>query len=129
MSARASRTTTLMKSSHTHLPISRRSLARITTLSSCVAAAAIALASPLAAQAAPRSLSASQSDVTGPAGGPSEQGDLPTSLQNAVTVMVEMDAPPAAVTYAQALKAAQAEAAVRGVPPASVAKNAAARTV
>src|SRR5947199_199860 len=40
-----------MKPSHKHLLISRRYLARITTLSSCVAAAAIALASPLAAQA------------------------------------------------------------------------------
>src|SRR5437763_6270226 len=118
-----------MKPSHKHLLISRRYLARITTLSSCVAAAAIALASPLAAQAGPRSLSATQSDVSGPAGGPSEQGDLPTSLQNAVNVMVEMDAPPAVATFAQALKAAQAEAAVRGVAPASVAKNAAVQKV
>src|SRR5437764_5810643 len=118
-----------MKPSHKHLLISRRYLARITTLSSCVAAAAIALASPLAAQAGPRSRSASQSDASGPAGGPSEQGDLPTSLQSAVTLMVEMDAPPAAVTYAKALKAAQAEASVLGRPPASVAKNAAASKV
>src|SRR5881392_48756 len=74
-----------MKPSHKHLLISRRYLARITTLSSCVAAAAIALASPLA--------------------------------------------PQAVATFAQALKAAQAEAAVRGVAPASVAKNAAAQRV
>src|SRR5438105_12507692 len=118
-----------MKPSHKHLLISRRYLARITTLSSCVAAAAIALASPLAAQAGPRSLSATQSDVSGPAGGPSEQGDLPTSLQSAVTVMVEMDAPPAVATYAQALKSAQADTAVRGVAPASVAKSGASRNV
>ena len=43
--------------------------------------------------------------------------------------MVEMDAPPAVATFAQALKAAQAEAAVRGVAPASVAKNAAVQRV
>ncbi|HXM32319.1 MAG TPA: S8 family serine peptidase [Chthoniobacterales bacterium] len=108
-----------MKPSHKHL----------FTLSSCVAAAAIALASPFAAQAGPRSLSATQSDITGAAGGPSEQGDLPTSLQSTVTVMVEMDAPPAAVTYAQALKAAQADAAVRGFAPASVARIGASRSV
>jgi subtilisin family serine protease len=119
-----------MKPSHTHLPISRRSLARITfSLSSCVAAAAIALASPLAAQSGPRSLSATQSDISGPAGGPSEQGSLPTNLQSTVNVMVEMDSPPAVVTYAAALKAAQAEAAVFGRPPASVAKNSAATKV
>src|SRR6202521_2871930 len=108
-----------MKPSHKHL----------FTLSSCVAAAAIALASPFAAQAGPRSLSATQSDITGAAGGPSEQGDLPTSLQSTVTVMVEMDAPPAAVTYAQELKGAQADAAVRGFAPASVARIGASRSV
>jgi subtilisin family serine protease len=43
--------------------------------------------------------------------------------------MVEMDAPPATVLYAQALMAAQAEAAVFGLPPASVAKNSAATKV
>lgn len=43
--------------------------------------------------------------------------------------MVEMAAPPAAVSYAQALKAAQADAAVRGIAPASVAKIGASRSV
>ena len=108
-----------MKPSHKYL----------STLSSCVAAAALALASPFAAQAAPRSLSATQSDISGAAGGPSEQGDLPAGLQSSVTVMVEMDAPPAAVAYAQAMKAAQADAAVRGIAPASVAKIGASKSV
>src|SRR2546421_1362999 len=113
------------------LRIFRHHTCLVCRLSYCtaLAAAAIAVASPLAAQAGPRSLSATQSDVSGPAGGPSEQGDLPTSLQSTVTVMVEMDAPPAVATYAQALKAARADAAVRGVAPASVAKSGTSRSV
>jgi subtilisin family serine protease len=115
------------------MSIPRRSLARMSfTLSSCVAAAAIALASPLAAQSGPRTLNGDLSQVSAPAGVPGEQGDLPASLQGAVTVMVELDAPPAAVTYAQALKTAQAEAAALGLngrPPLSAAKNGTSKSV
>ncbi|MDP9100255.1 MAG: S8 family serine peptidase, partial [Verrucomicrobiota bacterium] len=70
--------------------------------------------------------------MTGPAGEPNAQGDLPASLQGPVTVMIELDSPPAVVTYANALKAAQSEAAALGLngrPPLAAAQNGASKNV
>src|SRR5947207_8929058 len=122
-----------MKSFHSYLPNPLHSVERISIiLSACVAAAVLALASPLAAQSGPRTLSPDASDVSGPAGGPSQQGDLPPGLQAGVTVMVELDAAPAVVTYAAALKTAQAEAAALGLNgrvPLAAAQNGVSKSV
>ncbi len=67
-----------------------------------LAAIAVVPVSPLLAQEDADSSAASHSALTNP--------DSPVSRQAAVTVMVEMNAAPAAVAYAEALKVAQAQA-------------------
>lgn len=94
-----------MKSSHTLLPVPRRSIARMSSIvTSCVAAAAIALTSPLFA-----------AQPVAPGGQVAETGvspdNIPGSMQESVQVMVELSAPPATAIYAAALKQAEADAA------------------
>lgn len=94
-----------MKSSHTLLPVPRRSLARMSfTVTSCIAAAAIALTSPLFA-----------AQPIAPGGQVAETGvspdNFPGSMRDSVQVMVELSAPPATAIYAAALKQAEADAA------------------
>jgi hypothetical protein len=95
-----------MKSSHMNLPNPRRSFARMSfTISSCVAAAAIALASPLFAAQREAAL---QDQAVLNAGGKAD-GISETRVQ----VMIEMNTAPAVVTFAAELKVAQAEAAAK----------------
>jgi subtilisin family serine protease len=83
-------------------------------MSACVAAAALAIACPLAAQQInfPKEQPLSQATVsdTGASRNSADDG----ISENRVQVMVELNAAPAAITYSAELKKAQAEAAAKG---------------
>lgn len=97
-----------MKLSNSPLPFRRRSVARILfTLAACASAAAVALAAPQRTtvgsmlNAAVEELQAVPEDATA-------SDAQPPSMSKTVQVMVEMEAPPAATVFAEALQAAQA---------------------
>ncbi len=99
-----------MKPSQILVALRRLSVARASlTIASCVAVAAVALAAPQRLTSSSNSIVRGtqtpevEQDVSGP-------DAIPPSMTEAVQVMVELDAPPAGVIYAEALKAAQAAA-------------------
>lgn len=114
--------TKTMKLSHLQFPTGRSSVVRASlTIAACAAAAALAFAAPqrLTSGATTRGAAIPESavDLNVP-------GAVPPSMDEFATVMVELDATPAAVIYGEALKAAQATA---STAPVRVPMSAAAR--
>ncbi|MBA2269069.1 MAG: S8 family serine peptidase [Chthoniobacterales bacterium] len=104
-------------------PVLRLPAGRITfVITSCLAAAAVTVAAPSRTSQS-TSAAISTASVHGmPA--PTEGDALPAYMGDEVNLMIELDAPPAATIFAEALKLAEAEAATRmPAPPLANAQN------
>lgn len=102
-----------MKLFHLQFPARRSSVVRASlTLAVCAAAAALAFAAPQRLTSGSTTRGAAIPETAADFNTP---GTLPPHMEEIATMMVELDATPAAVIYGEALKAAQATASAQPV--------------